>query len=177
MPCRPDRRSTASRPPRSSGPSTAASATTRQWDSGYSKQQSTRPQTLGYGLVDSPAGQAAWILEKFWAWTDYDGHPENALTRDELLDNVMLYWLNGNGASSARLYWESFAGGSGTRSTSRPGSRSIPKEIVPPVRHWVESAYTDIRHWREQPRGGHFAAFEVPELFVADLEECFAPYR
>ena len=81
----------------------------REWDSGYSKQQSTRPQTLGYGLADSPAGQAAWILEKFWAWTDCDGHPENALTRDELLDNVMLYWLPATGASSARLYWESFA--------------------------------------------------------------------
>ena len=63
------------------------------WDSGYSKQQSTRPQTLGYGLTDSPSGQAAWILEKFWAWTDCDGHPENILGRDELLDNVMLYWV------------------------------------------------------------------------------------
>src|SRR5437016_1906018 len=80
-----------------------------EWDSGYSKQQSTRPQTVGYGLVDSPAGQAAWIVEKFWAWTDCNGDPLNVLTRDELLDNVMLYWLPGTGASSARLYWESFA--------------------------------------------------------------------
>ena len=80
----------------------------QQQESGYSTQQSTRPQTLGYGLVDSPAGQAAWIVEKFWAWTDCDGHPENVLTRDELLDNVMLYWLPGTGASSGRLYWESF---------------------------------------------------------------------
>ncbi len=80
----------------------------QDWDSGYSKEQSTRPQTVGYGLVDSPAGQAAWILEKFWAWTDCNGHPENALTRDEMLDNVMMYWLPGTGASSARLYWESF---------------------------------------------------------------------
>ena len=78
------------------------------WDSGYSKQQSTRPQTLGYGLTDSPSGQAAWILEKFWAWTDCDGHPENILGRDELLDNVMLYWVTATAASSARLYWESF---------------------------------------------------------------------
>ena len=77
------------------------------WDSGYSKQQSTRPQTLGYGLVDSPAGQCAWIVEKFWAWTDCDGRLENVLTRDELLDNLMLYWLPGTGASAARLYWES----------------------------------------------------------------------
>ena len=74
------------------------------WDSGYSKEQSTRPQTVGYGLVDSPVGQAAWILEKFWAWTDCDGHPENVLTRDELLDNVMLYWLPGTGASSGRIW-------------------------------------------------------------------------
>jgi len=75
------------------------------WDSGYSKQQSTRPQTVSYGLTDSPAGQLTWILEKFWSWTDSDGHPENALTRDELLDNVMLYWLPANAASSARLYF------------------------------------------------------------------------
>jgi epoxide hydrolase len=69
--------------------------THRRWGTGYSKQQSTRPQTLGYALLDSPAGQCAWIVEKFWAWTDCDGHPENVLTRDELLDNVMLYWLPG----------------------------------------------------------------------------------
>ena len=81
-------------PPRSRA--LAGMAQYGEWDSGYSKQQSTRPQTLGYGLVDSPAGQAAWILEKFWTWTDCDGHPENVLTRDELLDNVMLYWLPGH---------------------------------------------------------------------------------
>src|SRR4029079_11600520 len=80
----------------------------QEWDSGYSKQQSTRPQTIGYGLADSPAGQCAWIIEKFWAWTDCDGHPENALSRDELLDNVSLYWFTNSSASSARLYWESF---------------------------------------------------------------------
>ena len=78
------------------------------WDSGYSKEQSTRPQTVGYGLTDSPVGQMCWILEKFWAWTDCNGHPENVLSRDELLDNVMLYWLPAAAASSARLYWESF---------------------------------------------------------------------
>ena len=80
----------------------------RKWDSGYMKQQSTRPQTLGYGLVDSPVGQLAWIVEKFWSWMDCDGHPENVLSRDELLDNVMLYWVTASAASSARLYWESF---------------------------------------------------------------------
>ena len=81
----------------------------QKWDSGYSKQQSTRPQTLGYGLVDSPAGQLAWIVEKFWSWMDCDGHPENVLTSDELLDNVMMYWATASAASSARMYWESFS--------------------------------------------------------------------
>ena len=73
-----------------------------KWDSGYSKQQSTRPQTLGYGLVDSAAGQAAWIAEKMWAWTDNDGHPEDALTKDQMHDNISIYWFTGSGASSAR---------------------------------------------------------------------------
>ena len=79
-----------------------------EWGAGYSKQQSTRPQTLGYGLADSPMGQAAWIIEKFYEWTDCHGHPENALSRQELIDNVMFYWLPGTGASSARLYWGKF---------------------------------------------------------------------
>ncbi|MGH2886135.1 MAG: epoxide hydrolase family protein, partial [Solirubrobacteraceae bacterium] len=86
----------------------AAAEYHRRFGSGYSAQQSTRPQTLGYGLVDSPAAQCAWIVEKFHAWTDNDGHAESVLTRDELLDNVMLYWLPGAGASSGRLYWESY---------------------------------------------------------------------
>jgi epoxide hydrolase len=140
-----------------------------KWDSGYSKEQSTRPQTIGYGLVDSPAALAAWILEKFWSWTDCDGHPENVLTRDELLDNLMLYWVNGNGASAARLYWESFGRGRRHTVTVPSGFAVFPKEIVPPVRHWVEEVFTDIRHWSEHPRGGHFAAFEVPGAFVDDL--------
>jgi pimeloyl-ACP methyl ester carboxylesterase len=149
-----------------------------EWDSGYSKQQSTRPQSVGYGLVDSPAAQAAWILEKFWAWTDCDGHPENVLTRDELLDNVMLYWINANGASSARIYWESFGKGPAPATVTIPsGFTAYPKEIFPPVRSWVEGAFTDIRYWNEQPRGGHFAAFEVPELFVDDLRNCFRQFR
>ena len=147
------------------------------WDSGYSKQQSTRPQTLGYGLVDSPAGQAAWILEKFWAWTDCEGHPENALTRDELLDNIMFYWVGGSGASSARIYWESF--GRGVRHTvSIPSGFSVfPKEIVPPVRKWVDEYYTDIRHWSELDRGGHFTAFEVPDLYLDEVRSCFRAFH
>jgi pimeloyl-ACP methyl ester carboxylesterase len=149
-----------------------------EWDSGYSKQQSTRPQSVGYGLVDSPAALAGWILEKFWAWTDCDGHPEHVLTRAELIDNLMLYWVNGNGASAGRLYWESFGKGPRPQPVTIPSGFAVyPKEIVPPVRAWVEGLFTDIRHWREQPRGGHFAAFEVPDLFVADLRDCFRQFR
>ena len=149
------------------------------WDSGYSKQQATRPQTLGYGLTDSPAGQAAWILEKFWAWTDCDGHPEKILGRNELLDNVMLYWVTASAASSARLYWESFAKGRRpVRQVDIPtGVAVFPKEIVTPVRRWMEAQYIDIRHWREMPKGGHFAAFEQPGLFVDELRGYFRALR
>lgn len=153
----------------------------QEWGTGYSKQQATRPQTVGYGLVDSPAAQAAWILEKFWAWTDCDGHPENAISRDELLDNVMLYWLTASGASSARLYWESFGrafGRSGTGTVALPTGCSIfPKEIVPTPRSWAETRYQNIVYWNELDRGGHFAAFEQPELFVNELRTCFRLMR
>ena len=154
------------------------SAFYNQWDSGYSKQQATRPQTLGYGLTDSPAGQAAWILEKFYAWTDCDGHPENVLGRDELLDNVMLYWAPANGASSARLYWESFGkGGKRLTVTVPTGVAVYPKEIVPPVRRWMEKRFPNIQHWTEMPKGGHFAAFEQPELFVGNVRDYFRTLR
>ena len=148
----------------------------QEWDSGYSKQQSTRPQTLGYGLVDSPAGQAMWILEKFWAWTDCDGHPENALSRDELIDNIMIYWLNG-----ARLYWESFgkafSGGDGETVGVPTGCSIFPKEIIPTPRSWAEVRYPNIVHWNELDRGGHFAAFEQPELFVDEVRNAFRTMR
>jgi pimeloyl-ACP methyl ester carboxylesterase len=149
------------------------------WDSGYSKQQSTRPQTIGYGLTDSPSGQAAWILEKFWAWTDCGGDPLNVLGRDELLDNVMLYWATATAASSARLYWESFGAARRTAHTVTipTGVAVFPREIVPPVRRWLEPRYTDIRHWSEMPKGGHFAAFEQPELFVAEVRKYFGMLR
>ena len=151
----------------------------QQQESGYSTQQSTRPQTLGYGLVDSPAGQAAWIIEKFWAWTDCDGHPENILTRDELLDNVMLYWLPGTGASSGRLYWESF---NDFTTKLAPvavpvGVMMLPKEIIRPSRRWAERRFSDIRQWNELDRGGHFAAFEQPEAFVDEVRSFFRMVR
>ena len=146
-------------------------------DSGYSKQQSTRPQTLGYGLVDSPAGQAGWIIEKFWSWTDCNGHPENVLSRDELLDNVMLYWLPGAGASSARLYWESFGSPLIDPISIPVGCSIFPKEIIRCSRRWAEKRFSNIVHWNELERGGHFAAFEQPELFVEEIRTCFRQLR
>ncbi len=149
----------------------------RDWDSGYSKQQSTRPQTLGYGLVDSPVGQMAWIIEKFWRWTDCAGHPENALSRDELLDNVMLYWLTRSGTSSARLYWESFGNRHDDAISTPTGCSIFPKEIFTCSRRWAERRFTNIMHWNELDRGGHFAAFEQPGLFVNELRDCFRNIR
>ncbi len=149
----------------------------QDWDSGYSKQQSTRPQTLGYGLADSPSGQAMWILEKFWRWTDCQGHPENALSRDELIDNIMLYWLTNSGASSARLYWESFnrAFGSGSDNSVKvpTGCSIFPEEIVPTPRSWAERRFPHIVYWNQLDKGGHFAAFEQPALFVTEMRNCF----
>jgi epoxide hydrolase len=155
-----------------------------EWDSGYSQEHATRPQTIGYALVDSPAALCAWIVEKFWAWTDCDGHPENVLTRDELLDNVMLYWLPGTGASSARLYWESirqvnrWISGSTDDTVAVPTGCSIyPKELQRPSRRWAEKRFLDIRYWNELDKGGHFAAFEQPELFVNEVRAFFRLVR
>jgi pimeloyl-ACP methyl ester carboxylesterase len=147
------------------------------WDSGYSKQQSTRPQTVGYGLVDSPAGLAAWIVEKFWAWTDSDGDPATVLSRDQMLDNVMLYWLPGAGASSARMYWESFRHPLLGPVTAPAGCSIFPKEIFRPSRRWAEPQFTDLRYWNEPDKGGHFAAFEQPEAFVAEVRAAFRTFR
>ena len=144
-----------------------------EWDSGYSKQQSARPQTLGYGLTDSPSGQAAWILEKFWAWTDCDGHPENILGRDELLDNVMLYWLTASAASSARLYWHSFDEQNRPEVHVPTGCSLFKQEIFRPSRRWAETRFKNISYWNELDKGGHFAAMEQPELFVDELRNCF----
>jgi len=154
------------------------------WESGYSQEHATRPQTIGYSLTDSPAGLCAWVVEKFRAWTDCDGHPENVLTRDELLDNLMLYWLPRTGASSARLYWESirrvneWIAGAAMDTVDVPTGCSVfPKEIQRPSRRWAERRFLDIRHWNELDRGGHFAAFEQPELFVEELRTFFRQLR
>ena len=145
----------------------------QEQDSGYSKQQSTRPQTLGYGLADSPIGQAAWILEKFYQWMDCDGHPENIASRDELLDNVMFYWLPDAAASSARIYWESF-GSTGTEPIDIPVGCSIfPKEIFQTSERWARKRFKQLVHFDVLDKGGHFAAFEQPDLFIEELRSCF----
>ncbi len=156
----------------------AAAAEFRRSGTGYSTEQSTRPQTLGYGLVDSPAAQCAWIVEKFHAWTDNDGNPESALTRDELLDNVMLYWLPGTGASSARLYWESLRDPRARDPVDVPTGCSIfAKELFQVSRRWAEQRFSDLRHFRRLDRGGHFAAFEQPDLFVDEVRQFFRTVR
>ncbi|HIN13764.1 MAG TPA: epoxide hydrolase [Gammaproteobacteria bacterium] len=149
----------------------------QDWDSGYSKQQSTRPQTVGYGLVDSPSGQAAWIIEKFYQWTDCNGHPENAISRDELLDNVMMYWLSKSAASSARLYWESFKNPPQDEVDIPTGCSIFPKEIVRPSERWIRKRFTNLKYYNELEKGGHFAAFEQPEIFLQEIRTYFRSLR
>jgi pimeloyl-ACP methyl ester carboxylesterase len=144
---------------------------------GYSHEQSTRPQTLGYGLADSPSGQCMWIVEKFWDWTDCAGHPENVISRDRLLDNVMLYWLPDAGASSARLYWESFKRRRMDEVPVPAGVTLFPQELIRQPRHWLERRYTDLRHWNEPDVGGHFAALEQPDILVDELRTFFRKLR
>ena len=144
---------------------------------GYSTQQSTRPQTLGYGLTDSPAGQCAWIAEKFWAWTDNDGHPEDAVDRDALLDNISTYWFTRTAASSARLYWESFSRRTSGDFAVPSGISIFPREIFRPSRRWCERRYTDLRWYEELDAGGHFAAMEQPATFVDQLRGFFRLVR
>ncbi len=155
-----------------------------EWDSGYSQEHATRPQTIGYALTDSPAALCAWVIEKFWAWTDHGGHLEDVLTRDELLDNLMLYWLPRTGASAARLYWESirqvnqWITGHASDAVSVPTGCSIfPKELQRPSRRWAAKRFTNIRYWNEPAQGGHFAAFEQPEPFVSEVRSFFRLIR
>jgi epoxide hydrolase len=145
----------------------------RRWGTGYSTEQSTRPQTLGYGLTDSPAGQCAWVVEKFHEWAG----PGSALTDDELLDNVMFYWLPAAGTSSARLYWESFRQVPDDPVGVPAGCSIFPGEIFRPSRRWLAQRFTDLRYYHELDRGGHFAAFEQPELFVDEVRSCFRAIR
>ena len=142
-------------------------------ETGYSSQQKTRPQTLGYGLVDSPIGQAAWVLEKFHAWTDCSGHPENVISRTALLVNVMMYWLTASAGSSARLYWESYGDFAPAQVHQPVGCSVFPKEIIRPSRRWAEKTYTNIVFWNVHAKGGHFAALERPAALAEDIRACF----
>ena len=146
----------------------------QEWDSGYSKQQSTRPQTIGYGLVDSPVALAGWILEKIYYWTDNGGSPWDALSMDQVLDDIMLYWLPATGASAARLYWESFAKFGDATVGIPAGASAFPQEILPAPRAWVERSLTNLVYWNEVEKGGHFAAWEQPELFAQEVRACVA---
>ena len=146
-------------------------------ENGYAQIQGTKPQTVGYGLNDSPAGQAAWIVEKFRAWCDCNGDPESVFTRDELLTNIMIYWVTQTATSSARLYYEAGNALAGLGRVEVPtGAAIFPYELFIAPRAWAESSY-NLTHWTEMPRGGHFAAMEQPELLVEDLRTFFRTVR
>ncbi|MEV7689858.1 epoxide hydrolase family protein [Streptomyces bungoensis] len=160
----------------------------RRWEewsregTGYAVQQATRPHTLGYALHDSPVGQLAWIVEKFQAWSDCAELPEEAVDRDRLLTNVMLYWLTGTAGSSARIYYERAHAAVGTGARPAEPSKAptavavFPAEIQLPLRHRAERTDTVVR-WTEFDRGGHFAAMEEPDLLVADVRAFFRQLR
>jgi pimeloyl-ACP methyl ester carboxylesterase len=147
-------------------------------ETGYQQIQGTKPQTLGIALNDSPAGLAAWIVEKFRTWCDCDGNPENVFTKDELLTNITLYWVTQTAASSARIYYESrHAAPSPSRRVEAPTAcADFPKEIIWSPRRWLEGRY-NITRWTEMPKGGHFAAFEQPQLLVDDVRAFFRDLR
>jgi pimeloyl-ACP methyl ester carboxylesterase len=157
----------------------AANRRFQEEQSGYMRLQSTRPQTLAYALTDSPVGQLAWIVEKFKEWTDSDAVPEDAVARDDILTNVMLYWLTATAGSSARIYYEFRRSGSSwlPEPTSTPtGAAVFPAEIVKPIRRFAERN-SAIVHWSEFERGGHFAAMEEPDLLVDDVRAFFRGLR
>jgi pimeloyl-ACP methyl ester carboxylesterase len=146
--------------------------------SGYASIQATRPQTLGYGLADSPVGQAMWIYEKFQAWSDNKGDPAEAISVDHMLDDISLYWLTDTAASSARVYFESFAKDFARMLIDLPVAVSIFKgDFFTPPKVWGDQTYSKLFYWNEVPKGGHFAALEQPELFVAELRKSFAQVR
>ena len=146
-----------------------------QEGAGYAEIQKTKPQTLGYALADSPVGQMAWIVEKFHGWrADEAKLPHEAFDRDHLLDNVMIYWLNNAGASSARLYRESFASVSMAPITIPSGATVFPGELAIPSRRWAEQRFQNLKYWNRAAEGGHFAAMEVPEIFVEEVRAAFA---
>jgi epoxide hydrolase len=143
--------------------------------SGYAAIQSTRPQTLAYGLNDSPVGQLAWIVDKFQAWTYGSGLPDDAVGRDRLLTNVMLYWLTGTGGSSANSYYEDKHSGAWPMPSGVPTGVAVFAEDIS-IRRYAEQS-NNIVHWSDFDRGGHFAAMETPDLLIADVRTFFRPLR
>lgn len=152
----------------------------QQNESGYSAIQGTKPQTVGYALEDSPVGLAGWIVEKFRAWSDCGGDVERSFTRDQLLTNIGVYWFTATATSSARLYFEMRRAGAAAVPqapiTVPTGVANYPGEVTKIPRGWAERRY-NITHWADMPRGGHFAAMEVPGLFVDDVREFFRTVR
>jgi pimeloyl-ACP methyl ester carboxylesterase len=151
--------------------------TFRAVDSGYQKVQSTRPQTVGYGLVDSPAALAAWIVEKLWSWSDNGGDLHACFTDDQILDNVMLYWLPAAATTSARLYWEAARARSFPKPVVPVGCTIFPKELYRTSRRWADAYFDDLHYFHEVDRGGHFAAMEQPALFVDEVRAGFRSLR
>lgn len=149
----------------------------------YGAMMVTRPQTIGYALADSPSGMAAWMYEKIAAWTDSDGHPERVLSRDEILDDITLYWLTNTGASSSRFYWENnnnnfSATAQKTREITVPVAITVfPGEIYRAPESWARQAYPSLYYFHEAGKGGHFAAWEQPQLFAEELRTAFRPLR
>ena len=148
--------------------------------SAYQQIQGKNPQTLGYGLTDSPAGLAGWIVEKFWAWTDHDGTPDSAVSRDQMLTNITLYWVTRTINSSVRLYCESQRSGRfgpiGEKVAVPTGYAVFPKEMLRTPRSWAEGWYDLVRYTRYD-RGGHFAALEQPDVLVDDIRAFFREVR
>lgn len=149
---------------------------------GYAEMMNTRPQTLGYGLSDSPVALAAFLYEKIATWTHSGGDPERVLTRDEILDNITLYWLTNTGASSSRSYWDAAQGDGGPFNAIEiadvPVAVSVfPGEIYRAPRSWGEQSFKKLIYWNEVERGGHFAAWEQPEIFAAEVRAAFRPLR
>ena len=152
----------------------------QQDEGGYSHIQGTKPQTLSYGLNDSPAGLAAWIVEKFRTWSDCGGDVERRFTKDELLTNITIYWATETINSSTRIYYESqrvpWNLQEGQRIEVPSGVAVFPQEISHPPREWAERSY-NLQRWTQMPRGGHFAAQEEPELLAEDIRAFFRPLR
>lgn len=149
--------------------------------SAYSAMHATRPQTAAYGLTDSPVGLCAWILEKFWSWTDHDGDLYDVIDRDTILDDLTIYWVTATAASSGRLYWESFEEIHRIFTEDVPtvidvpvAGAIFPREVPRASRRWAERRFPNIVQWREHDRGGHFAALEQAQALVADIRDFFA---